>query len=133
MEIVVDEYGAIAGVVTIEDLVEEIIGEIRDEHEASVDVVAENDGSFLVPGNMDLDRLDDMFGVRLSDMEATTVAGLVSEAAGHIPRPGELVQVDGLRFEILESSEYRVLRLRVTRAPVQETETPRAEPRQMRA
>ncbi len=133
MEIVVDEYGAVAGVVTIEDLVEEIVGEIRDEHEASDDVVPESEGSFLVPGNMDVDRLDDLFGVRLGDVEASTVAGLVSEAAGHIPRPGELVQVDGLRFEILESSEYRVLRLRITRAPSPETESPSPESRQIRA
>jgi CBS domain containing-hemolysin-like protein len=132
MEVVVDEYGAVAGVVTIEDLVEEIVGEIRDEHEASADIVAEAEGAFLVPGNMDVDRLDALFSVRLGDVEATTVAGLVSEAAGHIPRPGELVQVDGLRFEILESSEYRVLRLRITRAP-QETESPSPEPRQIRA
>jgi len=133
MEIVVDEYGAVAGVVTIEDLVEEIVGEIRDEHEASADVVPESDGSLLVPGNMDVDRLEDMFGVRLGDVEATTVAGLVSEAAGHIPRPGELVQVDGLRFEILESSEFRVLRLRVARAPAHEGEPSTPEPRQIRA
>ena len=132
MEVVVDEYGAVAGVVTIEDLVEEIVGEIRDEHEASADIVAEGEDSFLVPGNMDVDRLDALFSVRLGDVEATTVAGLVSEAAGHIPRPGELVQVDGLRFEILESSEYRVLRLRITRAP-QEAESPSPEPRQIRA
>jgi CBS domain containing-hemolysin-like protein len=133
MEIVVDEYGAVAGVVTIEDLVEEIVGEIRDEHEASADVLPEGNGAFLVPGNMDVDRLDDLFDVRLGDVEATTVAGLVSEAAGHIPRAGELVQVDGLRFEILESSEYRVQRLRVTRSAEHESDLPSPEPRQIRA
>src|SRR5438045_6385674 len=84
--IVIDEYGSVAGVVSIEDLVEEIVGEIRDEHEAQVDVVKENDHSYIVPGNMDIDRLYELFGVRLEDVEATTVAGLVSELAGHIPR-----------------------------------------------
>jgi len=131
MEIVVDEYGAIAGVVTIEDLVEEIVGEIRDEHEAKADIVRESDSSFLVPGNMDIDLLAELFGVRPDDTEATTVAGLVSEAAGHIPKPGEVTQVDGLAFEVLESSEYRVLRLRITRAN-QQTEPTRV-PRQIRA
>jgi CBS domain containing-hemolysin-like protein len=114
-------------------LVEEIVGEIRDEHEASADVLPEGNGAFLVPGNMDVDRLDDLFDVRLGDVEATTVAGLVSEAAGHIPRAGELVQVDGLRFEILESSEYRVQRLRVTRSAEHESDLPSPEPRQIRA
>ncbi len=132
MAIVIDEYGAVAGVVTIEDLVEEIVGEIRDEHEAKADIVREGDNSYVVPGNMDIDRLEELFGVHPEGHEAATVAGLVSEAAGHIPKPGEVVQVDGLRFEILESSDYRVLRMRVTRAPEKQA-APRSETRQMRA
>ncbi len=132
MAIVIDEYGAVAGVVTIEDLVEEIVGEIRDEHEAKADIVREGDNSYVVPGNMDIDRLEELFGVRPEGHEAATVAGLVSEAAGHIPKAGEVVQVDGLRFEILESSDYRVLRMRVTRAPEKQA-APRSETRQVRA
>lgn len=112
MAIVIDEYGGVAGLVTIEDLVEEIVGEIRDEHE-SKDIVREADNSFVVPGNMDVDRLDQLFGVRLDGHEATTVAGLVSEILGHIPQKGEIVEGDGLRFEILESTDRRVQRLRV--------------------
>ncbi len=132
MAIVIDEYGAVAGVVTIEDLVEEIVGEIRDEHEAKADIVREGDNSYVVPGNMDIDRLEELFGVRPEGHEAATVAGLVSEAAGHIPKRGEVVQVDGLRFEILESSDYRVLRMRVTRAAEKQA-APRSETRQVRA
>ena len=113
--IVIDEYGGVAGLVTIEDLVEEIVGEIRDEHE-SKDIVREADNSFVVPGNMDVDRLDQLFGVHLDGHEATTVAGLVSEILGHIPQKGEIVEGDGLRFEILESTERRVQRLRVRAA-----------------
>jgi CBS domain containing-hemolysin-like protein len=131
MEVVVDEYGAVAGLVTIEDLVEEIVGEIRDEHEAEADIVRESDSSFVVPGNMDVDRLAELFGVRPDETEATTVAGLVSEAAGHIPKPGEVLQVDGLVFEVVESSEYRVIRMRITRAG-QQPEPTRAQ-RQIRA
>ena len=76
LEIVIDEYGAVAGVVTIEDMVEEIVGEIPDEHESKADPVKEPSGSWVVPGNMDVDRLDNLLGFRPEDREATTVAGL---------------------------------------------------------
>ncbi len=115
MEIVVDEYGAVAGVVTIEDMVEEIVGEIRDEHEAKSDVVREGDGSYIVSGATDVDRLDEFFGIRPEGREATTIAGLVSEIAGRIPQPGETVEEDGLCFEVLESTDRRVERVRVHR------------------
>ena len=114
MAIVVDEYGGVAGLVTIEDLVEEIVGEIRDEHEAKTDIVHEADNSYVVPGNMDVDRLDTLFGIRPEGREATTVAGLVSEILGHIPQKGEVAEDDGLRFEILESTDRRVERLRIS-------------------
>jgi putative hemolysin len=120
MAVVIDEYGGVAGVVTIEDMVEEIVGEIRDEHEATADIVRETDTSYLVPGNMDLDRLGQLFGVRPEHREATTVGGLVSELLGRIPAPGEVVQQDGLRFEVLDSTPRRVERLRVSlHAPAQ--------------
>jgi CBS domain containing-hemolysin-like protein len=121
MAIVVDEYGGVAGLVTIEDLVEEIVGEIRDEHEKS-QVVKENDHSYIVPGNMDVDHLDELFGVRPDGKEATTVAGLVSELAGRIPQKGEVIEEDGLRFEVLESTDRRVERVRIVAS----------EPRQMK-
>ena len=112
MEIVVDEYGAVAGVVTIEDMVEEIVGEIRDEREK--DIIRESDSSYIVPGNMDVDRLDELFGIRFAGHEATTVAGLVSEIAGRIPQQGEVIQAEGLRFEVLQSTDRRVERLRIS-------------------
>jgi putative hemolysin len=113
MAIVVDEYGGTAGLVTIEDLVEEIVGEIRDEHEKT-DVVRESEHSFVVPGSMDVDRLDELFGVRPEGKEAATVAGLISELAGRIPQKGDVLEEDGLRFEILDSTERRVERVRIT-------------------
>ena len=113
MAIVVDEYGGVAGLVTIEDLVEEIVGEIRDEHEKT-EVVRENDQSYIVPGNMDVDRLGDLFGIRPETKESATVAGLVSELAGRIPQKGEVVEEDGLRFEVLDSTERRVQRVRIS-------------------
>ena len=113
MAIVVDEYGGVAGLVTIEDLVEEIVGEIGDEHEKA-QVVRENEHSYVVPGNMDVDRLDELLGVRPEGHESATVAGLVSELAGRIPKRGEVVEDDGLRFEVLDSTDRRVERVRIT-------------------
>ncbi|MGH9556180.1 MAG: hemolysin family protein [Terriglobales bacterium] len=114
MAIVIDEYGGVAGVATIEDLVEEIVGEIRDEHEAKADIVRESDTSYVVPGNMDVDRLTELFGVRPEGREATTVGGLVSELVGRIPERGEVVEDDGLRFEVLESTRRRIERMRIS-------------------
>jgi len=113
MAIVVDEYGGVAGLVTIEDLVEEIVGEIDDEHQKA-EVVRESDHSYIVPGNMDVDRLDELLGARPDGKESATVAGLVSEMAGRIPRKGEVIEEDGLRFEVLESTERRVERVRIS-------------------
>jgi putative hemolysin len=113
MAIVIDEYGGVAGLVTIEDLVEEIVGEISDEHEVA-QVVRENENSYLVPGNMDVDRLEELLGVRPERKGAATVAGLVSELAGRIPQKGEVVEEDGLRMEVLQSSDRRVERVRVS-------------------
>jgi putative hemolysin len=115
MAVVIDEYGGVAGVVTTEDLVEEIVGELRDERESKKDdIVRENENAYVVPGNMDIDRLDEFFGIHLSDYEATTISGLVTEIAGHIPLAGEVVEEDGLRFEVLDSTSRRVERVRVT-------------------
>jgi len=113
MAIVVDEYGGVAGLVTIEDLVEEIVGEIRDEHDKP-EIVREGERSFIVSGGMDVDRLDELFGIKPEGKESATIAGLVSELAGRIPRKGESVEEDGLRFEVLESTDRKIERVRVT-------------------
>jgi CBS domain containing-hemolysin-like protein len=113
MAIVVDEYGGVAGLVTIEDLVEEIVGEIGDEHEKA-QVVRENEHSYIVPGNMDVDRLDELFGIRPEGRESSTIAGLVSELAGRIPKKGEVIEDDTLKFEVLESTDRKVERVRIT-------------------
>jgi len=113
MAIVVDEYGSVAGLVTIEDLVEEIVGEIRDEHDKP-EIVREGERSFIVSGGMDVDRLDELFGAKPEGKESATIAGLVSELAGRIPRKGESVEEDGLRFEVVESTDRKIERVRVT-------------------
>src|SRR6516162_7868 len=112
LAIIVDEYGSVAGLVTIEDLVEEIVGEIRDEHEKS-DVVKESDTSYIFTGNTDIDLLEKLLGVRPDDKEATTIGGLVSELAGRIPAAGEVFEENGTRLEVLDSTERRVDRVRV--------------------
>ena len=113
MAIAVDEYGGVAGLVTIEDLIEEIVGEIRDEHEKT-ELIREGDHAYVVPGSMDVDRLDELFGVRLEGKESATIAGLVSEIVGRIPQKGEIIEEDGLRFEVLQSTERRVERVRIS-------------------
>jgi putative hemolysin len=115
MAIVVDEYGGVAGLVTIEDLVEEIVGEIRDERDKP-EIVRDGDGAFIVSGGMDVDRLNELFGTKPEGKESATIAGLVSELAGRIPRKGEAVEEDGLRFEVLESTDRKIERVRVTAA-----------------
>ncbi len=126
LAIVADEYGGVAGLVTIEDLVEEIVGEIRDEDEES-DIVKESDSSYVFNGNTDLDLLEKLLGgVRQDEREATTIGGLVSELAGRIPAAGEVFEDNGLRFEVLNSTERRVERVRVSLQNV-------SAPRQIRA
>jgi CBS domain containing-hemolysin-like protein len=119
MAIVVDEYGGVAGLVTIEDLVEEIVGEIRDERDKP-EIVRDGTGSFIVSGGMDVDRLGELFGTKPEGKESATIAGLVSELAGRIPRKGEMVEEDGLRFEVIESTDRKVERVRVTQVQPQQ-------------
>jgi CBS domain containing-hemolysin-like protein len=119
MRIVIDEYGGVAGLVTIEDLLEELVGAIRDEHEDEdkTSVIREPGGTWVVPGNLEIARVEEILGgVELpEDLEATSVGGLVSETAGRIPQPGEVVEGYGVRFEILAATDRKVNRLRVSR------------------
>ncbi len=122
MVVVVDEYGNTAGLATMEDLVEEILGEIRDEHEPDRDVKQEGENVFIAPGSLDLDRLKDLFNFRPNgDTESTTVGGLVAEWLGHVPQVGETAEKGGLRIEVLAGNERRVEEVRISRvepAPV---------------
>ena len=122
MRIVIDEYGEVAGLVTIEDLLEQIVGNISDEHEdeddARVDdAQPEGEGVWLVPGGFPVDRLEELAGPdwhpEEDDYEAQTIGGLVSEAVGRIPHAGEVVEVGSLRMEVVASSDRRVEQVRV--------------------
>jgi len=118
MRVVIDEYGAVAGLVTIEDLLEQIVGNIRDEHDEEVDPQREPSGSWLLSGSFPADQLGDLIGepVDLGESwEAATLGGLVSEIQGRIPKAGEVVRLEplGLRVEIVASTGRRIERLRL--------------------
>ena len=131
MRIVIDEYGGVAGLVTIEDLLEQIVGAIRDEHEVDAPIEEpqrEAGGAWLVPGSFPVDQLADLFGepVELEDtFKAATLGGLVSEIEGRIPLRGEVVLLDqtGVRIEVVSSTDRRVERLRVFPPVLKETIT----------
>jgi putative hemolysin len=117
MAIAVDEYGNTAGLVTLEDVVEEVFGEIRDEHEPVMDVTEEGEGRYLVSGNFGLDRLEELLDFHPSEEpESTTVGGLVMEWLGRVPQPGEVVRKEGIRIEVIASNELRVEQVRVSKA-----------------
>lgn len=116
MAIVIDEYGNTAGLATMEDLVEEILGEIHDEHEPERDVLKQPDGSFVVAGSLDLDRLHDLLEFRPpEETESTTIGGLVTEWLGHVPHVGEVIERDGIRLEVLAGDELKVEQVRVSK------------------
>jgi len=120
MAVVIDEYGNTAGLVTLEDLVEEILGEIRDEHEPGQDLEPDKDGGYVVSGSFELARLEGLVGLRTNgETESTTVGGVVSEWLGHVPKTGESVERHGIRIEVLASNELRVEQVRVSKIPEQ--------------
>ncbi len=118
MVIVVDEYGNTAGLATMEDLLEVIIGEIRDEHEPESDISEDGHGGYIVSGSFDLDRVADLFEDfhRGDEIESTTVGGLVSEWLGHVPKAGEFAERGGIKIEVLASDDLRVDRVRISKS-----------------
>jgi putative hemolysin len=117
MVVVVDEYGNTAGLATMEDLVEVILGEIRDEHEPDSDVTEDGQGGYIVSGNFDLARLAGLFEFHpQEEIESTTVGGLVTEWLGRVPPAGETVDRDGIRIDVLASDERRVEQVRVSKS-----------------
>jgi CBS domain containing-hemolysin-like protein len=125
MAIVVDEYGNTAGLATMEDMVEEILGEIRDEHEPTLDVQQDSEGRFVVSGSFNVDHLNDLIGYRPPEgIESTTVGGLVSEWIGRVPHVGESIERDGVRIEVLAGNDLRVDQVRISKAEPVKPELP---------
>jgi putative hemolysin len=120
MAVVIDEYGLLAGVVTVEDLVEEIVGEIGEEdRRPAPDMIRETGGAVVLRGSVPVDKIGELFGVQLETAaqhaNTTTIGGLLNGVAGHVPKTGEVLEFDGLRFEVLESNQRKVLRVRARR------------------
>lgn len=117
LAIVVDEYGGVAGVVTVEDLIEEIVGEIEDEDtedEEIIEIIEGEGGYFDVLGSTEIDKIERLFeGIDLEDDDYTTIAGLVTSEAGHVPKIGETLTIRGLDIEILRADEKRLALLRL--------------------
>ncbi len=116
MAIVVDEYGGVAGVVTIEDVIEQIVGEIDDEFDVDEDLNVRKDAErqFTVRGVTLIEEFNEYFGTQFPDDEFDTVAGLVMKAFGRLPRRGETVEIGGLEFRVARADRRRVESLRVT-------------------
>jgi putative hemolysin len=120
MAIVIDEYGLMAGLVTAEDLVEEIVGEIGEEdRRPAPDVIREVGGSLVLRGSVPVDKVGELFSTPLDASPehagSATIAGLLNSVAGHVPRTGEVIDADGIRFEVLEANQRKVLRVRARR------------------
>ncbi len=114
--IVVDEFGGTAGVVSIEDLVEEIVGEIADEHEEDEESIVElDDELYLVNGMTRVETLEELFGVELEEEGFETVAGLIFTGLGRVPRASETISKNGLSFEVERADRKRIYRVRVRR------------------
>ena len=129
--IVIDEYGGVAGLVTVEDILEEIVGEIEDEDtekEEIIEIIEGEDGYWDVLGSTEIDNIERLFEIDLEDEDYTTIAGLVTSEAGYIPKPGEKLCLRGLDIEILKADEKKLHLLRLRRASDEpadeETEAP---------
>ena len=116
MAIVVDEYGGVAGLITIEDVIEQIIGEIDDEFDVEDDqnIRAEGDKQFMVRGGTRIAEFNEHFGTSFGDAEFDTVAGLVMQQLGRVPRRGETVVIGAYEFRVLRTDRRRIDSLRVT-------------------
>jgi CBS domain containing-hemolysin-like protein len=122
MAMVVDEFGGVDGLVTIEDLVEEIVGDIQDEHDVEeIDMIDRPDGSILADARTEIEDFESRVGPVLSDEEredVDTLGGLVFNLAGRVPARGEVVRhTSGIEFEVVDADPRRVKRLRLRRLP----------------
>lgn len=118
--IAVDEYGGVAGVVTVEDLIEEIVGEIEDEdieEEEIIEIIEGEDGYFDVLGSTEIDKIERLFDIELEDDDYSTIAGMVTNEVGHVPKVGELLSIRGLQIEVKHADEKRLTLLRVRHEP----------------
>jgi len=114
MAVLIDEYTSISGLVTIEDVLEEIVGDIRDEDELEeIDLAYVGEGNYIVQGGAEIEELEETLGVDLGEVSVTTVSGLIVEHLGKVPAPGETIFLDGLSVEILSTDRKKIQTMRV--------------------
>lgn len=119
LSMVIDEYGGVSGLVTVEDILEEIVGEIEDEDIAGEelnDIVQDGEDCYEVLGSTEIGKIERLFNMEIEADDFTTIAGLVINESGKVPAPGEQLTFRGLDVEVLEADERRIGRLRVKRA-----------------
>lgn len=116
MAIVVDEYGGVAGLVTIEDVLEQIVGDIADEHDIDEDIFIKkhSDNAYLLKALTPIEEFNEYFGTDFSDEEFDTIGGLVMQPFGHLPKPGETIQIGRFTFRVLHSDSLRIHLLHLT-------------------
>lgn len=117
LAIVIDEYGGTSGLVTIEDLLEQIVGDIQDEYDMEEELFSRNpDGTFTTDGRLPIEDLEELFGLTIERDKFDTVGGLVFHLAGTIPAVGDIIEGDGLRITILEADQRRLKRVLIARS-----------------
>jgi len=119
MAIVIDEYGGVAGLVTVEDILEEIVGEIEDEDsdEETIEIIEGEDGSYDVVGSTEIGKIERLLDMEIEDDDFTTIAGLVTSEAGYVPKKGETLSFRGIDLEILKADAKRVQMVRLRKSP----------------
>ena len=114
MAVLIDEYTSVSGLVTIEDVLEEIVGDIRDEDELEkIDLAYEGEGNYIVHGGAEIEELEETLGVDLGEPDVTTVSGLIVNHLGKVPGPGETIVLDGLSVKILSSDRKKIQMMRI--------------------
>jgi putative hemolysin len=124
MAVVVDEYGGVAGVVTLEDIVEEIVGEIQDEYDQAEELPYQQlaDGQYIFQGRVDLDDFNEVMGSYLPSEEADTIGGFIYNRVGRVPAAGESLQIDNLLLVVEQVTGRRIRKVRASWVPVEAEE-----------